>query len=500
MDTYCFILTGKIYLKIKSIIKDPISFLKVIVAYFLIICLFGFVFVFGYYTYFEFRRDLVIEVMDLPKELQEKGYTKQMLLKMITAQLVIIDESAKVSFPGYDTSLEAEALSESISAENQGKPEFKSLRRIGDVSSEDTQKLEVKFQGISIPIISFMKFFVNYIKSFVGYPRTHVVCNVTMQGNSENLKIITQIDSNLKNIKRGSLENLDSTMAAIAEDICKYKKPFDLAQYLYNNRRYPDCLEIIRYCIENYPQNYSHSAYNLWGRILYVDPNGGDKKYDNAINKYKMATRLHPNFAAAYYNWGLALHDKGQKYYEEAIVQYKKALDNAEQDYLRAPAYFNLGLILTTQGIIKGSSDGAKEKYQEAKENYQKALKCGLRPTLPNIYTNLGTVFGAQGYYDDAIEMYKKAVGINPLFAGYFNWGAALYRKGEYGKAIEKLEMATEIKSSDIAYFLLGDAYNKMENKDKAIDNFQKYLELSNDNQLKAEVENFIKELTGITK
>ena len=492
------ILTGKIYLKIKSIIeklslsnishqlnvfsKIPISLLKIIVASFLIICLF----VFTYYTYLEFKKNLVIEVIDFPKALQEKGYTNQTFKKMIIEKLNLIEESARTTFPSYDTSLEAPLESES--AKNQNLPRFERSKRFVDVSGENPPRLEVKLEGISIPIDSFINFFVEYIKRFLGCPRTHVVCNVTMQGNSENLKIITQIDRNLVKINNGSLENLDSTMAAITEYIYKCKEPFVLAQHLYINGRQEDCLEIINYCIKNNPLSYGHSAYNLWGRILYKVY----QDYDNAIKKYKMATRLNPKFAPAYYNWGLALQDKGQKYYEDAIVQYKKALDNAEQDALRAPAHFNLGLILTTQGSIlsgQGEKDVAKEKYQKATENYQMALKYAPLSAHPGIYQNLGAVLSEQEDYDNEIEMYKKAIEINPLFTEiYHNWGLALYQNKEYEKAIEKLETATEIKPMANTYYMWGLALydwgipSHDKNKIKeAIEKYNKTLDLDPD-------------------
>lgn len=454
--------------------------LKIIVSSFLIIFLCGFIFVFICYTYLEFRRDLVIELIDLPKELQERGYTNKSLKKIILDKLNVIEKSVNTIFYSYDTVIEKRLEKEP--AKNQNLPKFTSSNRFGDVSGENPPKLEVKLEGISIPLDSFINFFVEYIKRFFGCPRTHVVCNVTMQSNSANLKIITQIDRNPVNINNGSLENLDSTMASIAEYIYKCKEPFVLAQYLYINRRQEDCLGIIKYCIQNSPTNDDHLAYNLWGRILYIQ-----KNYDDAIKKYKMAIALYPKYAPAYYNWGLPLHDKGE--HEEAIEKYKNAIEiNARC----APAYFNWALILCN-----------KKDYGPAKEKYQMALKYAPLSAHPEIYNNLGGIFFYQEKYNDTIEMCKKAIEINPLDdVVYCNWGLALYMQKDFEKAIEAFETATEIKPSADAHYMCGLAQHNQGKSEEAIGNFKKFLELELDpnNPLANEANNYINELTRITK
>ena len=47
-------------------------------------------------------------------------------------------------------------------------------------------------------------------------------------------------------------------------------------------------------------------------------------QFDAAIESYKQALRIKPDFADAYYNMGVALNDKGDP--EAAIESYKKAL------------------------------------------------------------------------------------------------------------------------------------------------------------------------------
>lgn len=421
----------------------------------------------------------MIEVIDLPKEFQEKGYTNKALKEIIIDKLNVVEKSVSTPFYSYDTFIE-EPLEREY-AKNQKLPEFTSSKRFGDVPGENPPKLEVKLEGISIPLDSFINFFVEYIKRFFGCPRTQVVCNVTMQSNSENLKIITQIDRNPEKTNTSSLENLDSTIAAIAEYIYKCMEPFVLAQYLYNSKeRHEDCIGIIKYCIQNSPSNDDHLAYNLWGRILYIQ-----KNYDDAIKKYKMAIALYPKYAPAYYNWGLPLHDKGE--YEKAIEKYKNAIEVNDRC---APAYFNLRLILHN-----------KKDYGPAKEKYQMALKYAPLSAHPSIYQNLGKIFFEQENYNDAIEMCKKAIKINPLSAeAYYDWGLALYKQKDFEKAIEAFETAMEIKPIADAYYMCGLAQHNQRKYKEALGNFQKFLEIDSNNQLANEANNYINELTRITK
>ena len=65
------------------------------------------------------------------------------------------------------------------------------------------------------------------------------------------------------------------------------------------------------------------------------------KEYDRAIENYRKATELKPDYAQAYYNWGVALGELGR--YEEEIERYRKAIE-LKPDY--AEAYVNWGVAL----------------------------------------------------------------------------------------------------------------------------------------------------------
>ena len=65
--------------------------------------------------------------------------------------------------------------------------------------------------------------------------------------------------------------------------------------------------------LETYPQ--SHIIYNILGASLQ-----GQKKINEAINKYNKSIELKPDYAEAYSNLGVALQALGK--YEESIKSY----------------------------------------------------------------------------------------------------------------------------------------------------------------------------------
>jgi len=123
-------------------------------------------------------------------------------------------------------------------------------------------------------------------------------------------------------------------------------------------------------------------------------------KFDNAIEAYRKAIDLNPNYAVACNNMGVVLQEQGKL--DNAIEAYKKALF-LNPNY--GEVYSNIGLVLKDQG-----------KLDEAIEAYQKALL--LKPDYAEAYSNMGNTLLDQGKLDQAIENYKKSIALNPDFAG----------------------------------------------------------------------------------
>jgi len=134
---------------------------------------------------------------------------------------------------------------------------------------------------------------------------------------------------------------------------------------------------------------------------------------------------------------------------DKALEYYKKAIE-LKPDY--AMAYNNIGAIYES-----------KQDYDKALEYYNKAIE--LEPDVI-AYTNIGAIYDRKQDYDKAIEYYNKAIKLKPDYATYNNIGAVYAKKQDYDKAIEHYKKATELDSNfTIAYQNIELAYKAKECK-----------------------------------
>jgi tetratricopeptide (TPR) repeat protein len=183
---------------------------------------------------------------------------------------------------------------------------------------------------------------------------------------------------------------------------------------------------------------------------------------DEALEQFKKALEIYPNYLEARYNLGNALLQKGQL--GEAIAQYDKALeinpDSAETRH-------NLGNALLQEG-----------RLDEAIAQYDKALE--INPKYAEIRYNLGNALLQKGQLDEAIAQYNKAVEISPDSAGARNnLGNALLQKGRLDEAIAQYDKALEINpDSAETRNNLGNAVLQKGQLDEAVAQFQKAVEM----------------------
>ena len=112
---------------------------------------------------------------------------------------------------------------------------------------------------------------------------------------------------------------------------------------------------------------------------------------------------------------------------------------------------------IADQSFIKGVEYASQGKFEEAKEEFEKALKVEtfygrakvalkvIEDVIDQkikrqiaIYFFRGVAYGIKGQYSEAITDYKKAIEINPRYAEtYINRGFAYAKgKGQYDQAI----------------------------------------------------------------
>ena len=107
-----------------------------------------------------------------------------------------------------------------------------------------------------------------------------------------------------------------------------------------------------------------------------------------------------------------------EKNYEEAITEFKKAI---ELDANYAPAYYNLGLLYSEEDV---------HRRQEAIEEFKKVID--LNPQDRNAHYRLALLYKLQGMYEEAIKEYEKTIEIEAGAFGESEEG----EKGPLGKEL----------------------------------------------------------------
>ena len=217
-------------------------------------------------------------------------------------------------------------------------------------------------------------------------------------------------------------------------------------------------VEHYREAVRLYPE-YSN-AHNTLGNILL------DKGLpDEAIKHYRAAVRANPVYTKAHYNLGNALLIKGRV--DDAINQYRTTL---AIDPEHASSYNNLGYALNMTG-----------NYNEAITYLRAALK--INPEHADAHYNLGNVLLEQDKAKEAITHYQMAISIYPAYINAHNGlGKVLLITGRAKEAIPHLKVVIKHKPNHAtAHFNLGNAHLITGNLQKATSHYRTAIKLKPD-------------------
>lgn len=150
---------------------------------------------------------------------------------------------------------------------------------------------------------------------------------------------------------------------------------------------------------------------------------------DSAISAYQTAYVLTPDDIDIYVNLGSAFYDKED--YQNALSIYRQALEFQPHN---AKIHCNLGFLYWG----KGDTD-------EAMKSYELAIK--YDESYDIAYNNLGVIYlDDLGRVKKAIELFKKAVEVNPNYAlAHFNLARAVTIVGDKVEAAKLYQMAQDI-------------------------------------------------------
>jgi tetratricopeptide (TPR) repeat protein len=200
--------------------------------------------------------------------------------------------------------------------------------------------------------------------------------------------------------------------------------------------------------------------YNL-GIVL-----GEQGETDQAIDHYRRAVALRPDYAEAHYNLGRLLVEQNQL--DDAIAHYERAAAINPSD---AEAQNNLGVTLFGIG-----------RANDAIAHYRKALD--FRPDYAEAACNLGNALIATGDFDGAIARYTTCLAAIPdQEEARYNLASALLRRGRTYEAIIQYQKVLQMhpESAD-AHANLGSAWLATKRIREAMEEYKRALQISPEN------------------
>src|SRR3954469_21465275 len=156
------------------------------------------------------------------------------------------------------------------------------------------------------------------------------------------------------------------------------------------------------------------------GLVDAADKLADDKKYAEAIDTYKIAVRLDPNYAPAFGGLGDAYLNSGNS--QQAEVAYKEEVRLAPND---ADAQYDLGYFFNAMG-----------RHGEAFSPLVKATS--LDPTFAEAFYGIGYAYSRGTEFEKSIGFYRSALKNKP------DYGDAYYGLGEAYARLGKADLANE--------------------------------------------------------
>jgi tetratricopeptide (TPR) repeat protein len=170
------------------------------------------------------------------------------------------------------------------------------------------------------------------------------------------------------------------------------------------------------------------SASKAAGLVDEADKLADDKKYAEAIETYKIAIRLDPNYAPAFAGLGDAYLNSGNS--QQAEVAYKEQVRLAPND---ANAQYDLGYFYNAMG-----------RHGEAFGPLQKATS--LDPTFAEAFYGIGYAYSRGSEFEKSISFYRNAIKSRADYGdAYYGLGEAYARLGKADLANEQLKRLNSV-------------------------------------------------------
>ncbi|MBI4553622.1 MAG: tetratricopeptide repeat protein, partial [Candidatus Latescibacteria bacterium] len=200
----------------------------------------------------------------------------------------------------------------------------------------------------------------------------------------------------------------------------------------------------------------------------------GEKSYDEAVVRFRVAAKANPNDPRANVNLGLCLLNAQKT--EESIEPLKKGL---AVDPKNVTVWDGLSTAYIRLANRADENDPKKkEYYKSAIETYTNYLQ--LKKDDPSAYFNLANSYLATGDTTKAMTIYQAGIDNVPQTVDfYFNLSLLYSRMKQYDKVTALLQRAKELKPDDPEILLnLGTTYYNIKQFTDAIDPLEMHLKL----------------------
>lgn len=179
------------------------------------------------------------------------------------------------------------------------------------------------------------------------------------------------------------------------------------------------------------------AAYFGRGRAIWT------KDSERAAQDLNKAIEINPKYFQTFISLGILYC--AEKKYDEAIFEFGRALDVAEQQPLdagyRRPTYIRNAL------VNRGFAHLRKRDFEKAFADYNLAIKLG--PFDVAGYSGRGSVFAAQNDFESAIADYSKAIELNPShWPSYLVRGHLYLKQGDLAKGNDDIKKSEELKKT----------------------------------------------------
>ncbi len=274
--------------------------------------------------------------------------------------------------------------------------------------------------------------------------------------------------------------------------------------------RYADALENLGLCREK--QGRRAEAIEFLQKALEIKPGpvtcynaakmfGEEGDWPRAVEHYRRALELKPDFVKARYNLAVLLAKQGRG--DEAASEYEEVLRLAP-DFPEAHASF--GALLAAQGkldqaiaqfnaALKASPDSADAQYNlaaalKAKGDFEAAAShyaetCRLRPDDIEAREDLGFTLLLAGHATEAVPQFEQVIQTRPNARAHYYMGLALDGLGKGAEAMAHYRVAVRLEPNaplylnDLAWALATNPDSSLRNGAEAVDLAQRACQLS---------------------